>query len=76
MYLYFRLHFILKYYIVGYITAYIYSFQVHPVAFDYSRVRWLWNSYLNFVAVFAVLLQLQSGVPGAGIFCTLEFFQR
>ncbi len=34
------------------------------------------NSYFNFVAGFAVLLQLQSGVPGAGIFCTLEFFQR
>ncbi len=32
--LYFRLHFILKYCIVGYIIAYIYSFQVHPVAFD------------------------------------------
>ncbi len=56
--LYFRLHFILKYCIVGYIIAYIYSFQVHPVAFDYSRVRWLWihtstlwldlQSYYNF----------------------------
>ncbi len=32
--LYFRLHFILKYCIVCYIIAYIYSFQVHPVAFD------------------------------------------
>ncbi len=31
------------------------------------------NSYLNFVAGFAVVLQLQSGVPGAGIFYTLEF---
>ncbi len=41
IYLYFRLHFILKYCIVGYIIAYIYSFQVHPVAFDYLRVRWL-----------------------------------
>ncbi len=36
------LHFILKYCIVGYIIACIYSFQVHPVAFDYWRVRWLW----------------------------------
>ncbi len=75
IYLYFRLHFILKYCIVGYIIAYIYSFQVLPVAFDYSRVTHVVvNSYLNFVAGFAVLLQLQSGVPGAGIFCTLEFF--
>ncbi len=29
-----RLHFILKYCIVGYIIPYIYSFQVNAVAFD------------------------------------------
>ncbi len=33
------------------------------------------NSYLNFVAGFAVLLQLQSGVPGAGIFAHFNFFK-
>ncbi len=34
------------------------------------------NSYLNFVAGFAVLLQLQSGVPGAGILSGTEKYER
>ncbi len=73
--LYFRLHFILKYCIVGYIIAYIYSFQVYTVAFDFEG-QMVVNSYLNFVAGFAVLLQLQSASREQASFAHFNFFQR